>query len=251
MLPSFNYKEIKNVIQRDLSRPSIHFEQQYFAYHFQQSLENKPNTQETRCESPIRLHVLTSHSERMMRIILLRHGKPVFELKGYVRGSDLGRVAKSYELSGIVGSPPIESISAIQGSRIVVCSHLLRSIESATALGCSEVHAKDPLFCETPIPYFDGRFITMPITAWTVLLRIMWIFGFSKNGESLIDARKRAEKATERLIELAETHQNVLLVGHGFINHFIAQELKRRGWLGPSRPSSGFWGYGIYERATQ
>ncbi|MBS3935323.1 MAG: hypothetical protein KGZ43_04045 [Sulfuritalea sp.] len=64
------------------------------------------------------------------------------------------------------------------------------------------------------------------------------------------DARRRARQAAERLAELAEEHQNVLLVGHGFINHFIAKELQKSGWLGPSRPGKGFWGYGIYERTT-
>ena len=186
-----------------------------------------------------------------MRIVLLRHGKPSFELKGNIRGMDLGGLAKSYELSGIIGNPPIESISVVQGSPVFVCSHLTRSIESAKALGCSEAHIKDPLFDETPIPHFNGGRLPMPVTAWIVLLRIMWLFGFSRNGESLIDAKRRAKKAAERLIELAAAHQNVLLVGHGFINHFIAQELKRRGWIGPSKPGSGFWGYGIYERATQ
>jgi broad specificity phosphatase PhoE len=186
----------------------------------------------------------------MMRITLLRHGKPEFELKGNVRGQDLGMIARSYDLSGIVGSPPNAAVTAAQGSNIVVCSHLIRSVESARALGCFEVHVKDPLFCETAIPHFSRGSIPLPVSVWIVVLRILWLFGFSRNGESLNDARRRARQAAERLVELAEEHQNVLLVGHGFINHFIAKELQKLGWLGPSKPGAGFWGYGIYERAT-
>lgn len=185
-----------------------------------------------------------------MRITLLRHGKPVFELKGNVRGKDLGMIAKSYDMSGIVGSPPRETVTAIQGNHVVVCSHLVRSVESAKALGCSEAHVIDPLFCETAIPHFGSGSVPLPVKVWIVLLRLFWLFGFSRNGESLSDARRRARQAAERLAELAEEHQNVLLVGHGFINHFIAKELQKSGWLGPSRPGKGFWGYGIYERTT-
>jgi broad specificity phosphatase PhoE len=185
-----------------------------------------------------------------MRITLLRHGKPTFDLKGSVRAKDLGAIARSYDLSGIAGAPPIETVAAIQGGRFVVCSHLARSIESAKALGFSEIHVTEPLFCETAIPHFGSGSVSLPVGVWIVVLRILWLFGFSRNGESLINARKRARHAAERLIELAEEHQNILLVGHGFINRFIAKELKKSGWFGPSSPGTGYWGYGIYERAT-
>lgn len=57
--------------------------------------------------------------------------------------------------------------------------------------------------------------------------------------------------AALRLIELAEEHQKVLLVGHGFINHFIAKELQKGGWYGPTRPGKRFWSYGTYEQASK
>jgi hypothetical protein len=51
-------------------------------------------------------------------------------------------------------------------------------------------------------------------------------------------------------VELAEEHQDVLLVGHDFFNQLIARELRNHGWSGPSKPGNGFWEYGIYERAA-
>lgn len=186
-----------------------------------------------------------------MRITLLRHGKPAFELKGKVRAKDLGEIARSYDLSGIADVPPKETVEAAQGSCFVVCSHLERSLDSAKALGCSEIHLSDALFCETAIPHFDSGSITLPVGVWAVILRLLWLFGFSRNGESFADARKRARHAAVRLAELADEHQHVLLVGHGFINHFIAKELKKNGWSGPSKPGQGFWEYAVYEQVTR
>jgi broad specificity phosphatase PhoE len=185
-----------------------------------------------------------------MRITLLRHGKPTFELKGNVRAKDLSEIAKSYDLAGILGDPPRETVEAVQGNNKVVCSHLTRSIESAKALGYTELYLKEPLFCESAIPHFSRGSIPLPISVWVVILRLLWLFGFSRNGESFVSAKKRAKQAATTLVKLADEHQSVLLVGHGFINHFIAKELRKSGWLGPSKPGKGYWGYGVYEQAT-
>jgi hypothetical protein len=37
-----------------------------------------------------------------------------------------------------------------------------------------------------------------------------------------------------------------MLVGHGFINYFIAKELLSRDWAGPLKPGSNYWQYGEY-----
>lgn len=183
-----------------------------------------------------------------MQITLLRHGRPAYNLKGIVRGKDLGEIARSYDLSGIVDKPPPEIMEDIQIDCYVVCSHLRRSIDSAEAIGCSEVHLTDPMFRETSIPFMGRGSIPLPISVWIVVLRLMWLLGYSKNGESLTNARKRARQAAARLVELAEEHSNVLLVGHGFLNYFIAKELRRCGWSGPSRPGREYWAYTSYEQ---
>lgn len=184
------------------------------------------------------------------RITLARHGKPAFELKGSARARDLSNIARLYDESGITGAPPEETVLALRGNPVVVCSHLLRSIESAQALGYQEIHVQEPLFRETAIPHFRKGPISLPVGAWVVILRILWVLGFSRNGESLINARVRAREAASRLVQLAQEHQAVLLVGHGFINHFIAKELRKSGWFGPSKPGRGYWEYGVYEQAT-
>jgi broad specificity phosphatase PhoE len=184
-----------------------------------------------------------------MEIMLLRHGKPAFRLSGIVRASELKNVATSYDASGIIDQPPPELIDKMSGYDCVVCSDLQRSLESARALGYRDNLLMAPLFSEAAIPYFNRGFLALPISFWVVLLRLLWLFGFSQNGESFSATKVRAKQAANRLIELAEQHQRVLLVGHGFINHFIAKELKLIGWKGPKSSGRTYWEYSVYQLA--
>ncbi|NOX43669.1 MAG: phosphoglycerate mutase family protein [Gammaproteobacteria bacterium] len=181
-----------------------------------------------------------------MNITLLRHGKPEFELAGNVRACDLSDFARSYDLSGITGNPPSEVIDLTKKHKIVVCSDLPRSLQSAKALGVAEVHSASSVFTETSIPHFDNGSIKLPISLWVLLLRSLWYVGFSRNGESLSAAKNRAKLAAQELISLAKQFDKVLLVGHGLINYFIAKELLSNNWLGPSSPGRKYWEYGVY-----
>lgn len=181
-----------------------------------------------------------------MEIVLIRHGKPEFELTGKFRAGELSKLVRDYDQSGIIEAPPPEAKQKALKSNVAVCSDLARSIESANALGFKDIHLCDPVFREVAIPHFSNGSIKMSINAWALLLRSLSILGFSKNGESLSMAKKRAQIAAATLIKIAYTHEKVLLVGHGFTNFFIAKELLARNWRGPKRPGSGYWEYGEY-----
>lgn len=180
-----------------------------------------------------------------MEIILLRHGKPDTELNGVVGGKEFKQLATAYAKSGIKDFPP-ESIKQDFLSHHVVCSNLDRSIQSAKRLGLKQINLSHRLFRESDIPHFDYSFIKLPVTVWLVILRIMWLFGFSKNGESFSAAKRRAKKAAKELIELAEQNEKVILVGHGLMNRLIAKQLRCNKWLGPTSPGKKYWEYGTY-----
>jgi broad specificity phosphatase PhoE len=184
-----------------------------------------------------------------MRITLIRHGRPKFQLKGCLKAENLASIARRYDSSGIVDTPPSATIEAISGHDIAVCSHLTRSQESANALGIRDIELCDPLFAETLIPHFDRGSIAMPIGFWIVLLRLFWLLGYSKNGESVFNARSRAQRAADKLINLADGGKHVVLIGHGLFNYMIANALLKNGWTGPSRPGSDYWGFGVYKPA--
>ncbi|WP_088011127.1 hypothetical protein [Gottfriedia acidiceleris] len=76
---------------------------------------------------------------------------------------------------------------------------------------------------------------------WAVILRCLWFGGYSSNCESLNDAKIRAEKASKLLIQYAQEHSHIVLVGHGFFNLLIAKELKKNGWIANKKTSSKHW----------
>jgi broad specificity phosphatase PhoE len=181
-----------------------------------------------------------------MPITLIRHGRPGYQLTGFAKAGDLPKIAAYYDASGIEDTPPDDTINVATGHDIVVCSHLKRSQESAAALGLKVIDVTDPLFAETVIPHFSRGSITLPLGVWVILLRLLWILGFARNGESLINARTRADQAAQHLIHLTEGEKHVVLVGHGLFNHLIAGVLLKKGWVGPKKPSRHYWEHGTY-----
>ncbi|WP_415878220.1 histidine phosphatase family protein [Methylomonas sp. TEB] len=186
-----------------------------------------------------------------MDITLIRHGKPTFELKGKAKAREIGEIIRNYDLSGIADEAPENAKQRASACHVAVCSDFIRSLESARALGFADVLLSDPVFREIATPHFKQGSLTMSVNAWGILLRCMSVIGFSRNGESLSMAKRRAQVAASVLIDMAHEHQSVLLVGHGFVNYFIAQELLARNWVGPTKPGGGYWEYGVYRhRAT-
>ena len=181
-----------------------------------------------------------------MEIILLRHGKPTLELKGRINSADFKKLTVTYALSGIKDEP-VKQLKNYFKSHYIVCSDLERSIQSAKKLQVNEIHLVDQLFKETEIPYFELSYFMLPVTAWLVLFRIMWLFGFNKNGESFKAAKLRAKQAADKLIALAEENQKVLLVGHGLLNRLIAKQLRNNNWIGPVSPGKKHWEFGVYK----
>lgn len=180
-----------------------------------------------------------------MEIILLRHGKPKLELKGRIKASEFKQLVIEYAQSGIQDFPP-EELNGCFDTSYVVSSDLERSIQSATRLGFDQIHLSHNLFSETEIPHFDQSFFKMPVMAWLIIFRIMWLFGFNKNGESFSQAKIRAEQATNKLIELAQKNEKVILIGHGLMNRLIARQLRFNNWAGPTSPGKKYWEFGIY-----
>lgn len=182
-----------------------------------------------------------------MKITLLRHGKPSVDLAGYARARDLPRIARAYDEAGIIDSPPDDAKRLLSTHEVVMCSDLRRALESAQALGCGSTGIQsNPVFRETAIAHFDRGRILLPVQVWIIVLRTLWFAGFSKNGESFRAMKARARVASAELVALAGEHESVLLVGHGFLNRYIAVNLLAAGWRGPGGLNQRHWSYASY-----
>lgn len=145
--------------------------------------------------------------------------------------------------------PSQQAVEVANSCITVVCSDLPRSVESAHVLGVN-VDFIESMFREIELPHGSFPSPRLPPKFWMALFRLLCFFGYSSNGESLREAKLRASKGTQRLKEIAANNGSVLLVGHGFVNRFIAKELVSNGWQGPANPGRQFWEFGVYEYAT-
>lgn len=182
-----------------------------------------------------------------MEIILLRHGKPDFSTLQKVAIRDLPEMISGYNRSGVSQPAPDSSINMAQSCGHIVCSDLLRSIQSAHRLGLKDIDLSSPLFREVDLPVTIWPSPKMSPFFWFAFFRLIWFMGHTAKGESISLARSRAFTGMQELSQLAHKYGRVLFVGHGLLNQFIAKELLSYGWQGPKIPARKHWGYSRYK----
>lgn len=178
----------------------------------------------------------------------MRHGKVDYPPLCMLSAASFSKWVDAYNSNALdVKSEPdndIKNIAAQAGA--VICSALTRSVESARKLGVKKIHLSDSLFDEANMYIPRWNFLKLPVALWALYFRLAWFIGYTGDAESVQDAKKRALKATIRLIELAQKNNSVLFVGHGVLNGLIAKELKRKGWRMSQKLSRRYWGFGKF-----
>ncbi|MEJ1356949.1 MAG: histidine phosphatase family protein [Candidatus Sedimenticola sp. (ex Thyasira tokunagai)] len=185
-----------------------------------------------------------------MKIVILRHGKPVIPSLKKLSASSFSKWVSEYNASGLCStSKPTEQAQYCANEcNAIVCSELPRSIESAKKLKNGRIVLSDSIFNEAGLPTANWQAIKLSPKIWAVAFRILWLLGYSKSSESFREAKLRASEAVERLIEIALESESVVFVGHGVYNRILANELRSRGWSGPKNPGSKYWAFGVYEQ---
>jgi len=187
----------------------------------------------------------------MLQILLVRHGKPAFDDWTPVAGAAFATWVRGYDEAPIdvtVPPPPRLRAQAL-AMGCVATSTLRRACESAALLAADRAFVCEPIFAEAGLPSSIHLTLALAPRHWAFLLRVAWFCGLSHRAESLRDARTRAHRAAERLVELAREHGSVMLVGHGVMNAFISRALRRMGWHG-SASGSAFWSVVALQRAA-
>lgn len=187
----------------------------------------------------------------MLRIVIVRHGRPTVHLPSRIRPSQMRDVFRRYNASGIDRSvpPPVAVQYLARSAGRILASDLPRAMESARMLAPRRRVQADRVFREAglPTPRFGSNGVD-PALGGT-LLRLLWFVGWAPNGESVARARTRATSAIRLLTDLSERDGSVLLVGHGIFNSLLAWELCNQGWAGPRFLRGAYWSFGVYERA--
>lgn len=183
-----------------------------------------------------------------MEIFLLRHGKPDIPPLDGVSPLTFGCWIQAYNAAGL-DQQEIASQQALNNAaqcRVIVCSALKRSLESARALEAEKIILSDPVFNEAGLPFGKRSWPKLSPQLWAIYYRILWLIGYFSGSESYEQTKIRAKTATRQLHDLALKHKSVLLVGHGVFNRMLARELRNLGWQGPSSPGTDYWHAGCY-----
>lgn len=109
----------------------------------------------------------------------------------------------------------------------------------------------EPSLREVGFPESIGVPIRLSPGTWVMLARAAQLVNACESEECVHDVRARATAVVERLAALADEHRTVLAIGHGWFNHFVASELRKRRWRGPMRPSAGYWATTAYTRSVR
>jgi broad specificity phosphatase PhoE len=181
-----------------------------------------------------------------MEITLIRHGRSQLDVKKSITCHEFTDWVQQYNSVGVVEEScyPKEALKKINEAHLVITSDLKRSIDSASLLRTNVKTISSSLYREIELPVTSKNISGIKLSSdiWAVLLRILWFSGYSTNCESYNSAKKRAEAATNNIIEHTSKHKKVVLVGHGFFNRLIAKELQNKGWKRKTKITSKHWG---------
>jgi broad specificity phosphatase PhoE len=174
----------------------------------------------------------------MMKIYLVRHGKPAFSSDQWSMQMNTVGYAKFMKRYRHIGITPdqdkaMEVARMVPANALFLSSDLKRAVQTAIAITGSTEIRQEKIFREVSLPIFrlPGKAKCARWWRLSVALRYWGLCGKMENNE---DSKVRVEKAAKQLAQSA-TDQDVVLFGHGFMNYFIAKELARFGWQGAVR----------------
>lgn len=195
-----------------------------------------------------------------MKIILLRHGQPdmtAWSGRRMLSAEDFWLWVEAYHWAPLLASEQVESMrktmpdaalkELVANADFVVCSNLRRSIDSAELLQ-RQPDIMDPMFREAELPIVTWRWLKLSANAWLLLSRLLWFLGASHHVESFATMKRRASLAAAQLMAYSAERRQIIVVGHGLFNRFLAKELIASGMCGPKKTASRYWQYSLYEK---
>ncbi len=159
-----------------------------------------------------------------MQITLYRHAEPEVSGDEIISGAKFALWVKKYNAAGIKKFDwPENKLD------FVFSSNLPRSYETAKVFG--KVVKQHVILREAEVPLFSFPPIKLPAKYWLFLARFLWFCGMQKDCESFSAMQQRVKNIVDKIEEIPQESEQLIIVGHGFINRFIKKELIKRNWL--------------------
>jgi broad specificity phosphatase PhoE len=186
-----------------------------------------------------------------MEITLIRHGKSQWQQSGWLSPAEFAEWIKAYDLHGVSEDDGIPQMTfeKVKKANYLVVSPLPRAVHSANVLKLSCPFEVNHLFreVEMPVPFINLAF-KLPVNVWLIIARILWLCGYARNAESYQEAKQRAKLAAGQLCKYAAQHGHVVVVGHGWFNRLLGNELKQRQWTLERDKSFRHWQAVTYKK---
>lgn len=184
------------------------------------------------CLDFINLEDLSENVQGLVQIIIVRHGEPAMEKKGWINRDQAIRYTEMYDSVGVYDFDKKPVCLQPQELDTVYTSKLPRAIDTAEkTLGGEFVIQHEARFNEFERKVIKFPNIKLPRKFWSITTRLVWMMGFNHKGiESFSDAKKRARKSALYLDGKARNNGKTLLFAHGFLNKYVKKYLKKEGY---------------------
>lgn len=183
-------------------------------------------------------------------IIVSRHGRPALDRSAgpKLTWQEYRDWWDRYEAGSLADdqTPPDKLKAAVADVDLVLSSVRPRAKETANWATDGRDPEPHEVFNEAPLPPPRFKSRTYLPKTWNIFARTAWLWGHRLDGESVDEARTRAERAAEKLHAAAEG-QSVYLAAHGWFNRMLRRPLKRLGWVCVYDGGDNYWSYRVYE----
>ncbi len=179
--------------------------------------------------------------EDINQIVLIRHGEPNIDKKGWRNREEAVKYIYSYDSVGVIPFDFIPLCVPFRQDAVIYHSPLPRAKHTASLLFGYRQMIEDVRFREFERKVFRFINVKLPLGFWIGTSRILWLMGMNKRDiESFKNAKKRAKDNALFLISQADTHGVVVLVAHGFHNKYVMKYLQHQGWKKVRKDGNGY-----------
>ena len=161
-----------------------------------------------------------------MKIVLIRHLKVVRRRSFFLTSKEFDESIRRYDTSAV--NP---STLKIQSEDFPVCyaSTKFRAIETAKLIYNGNFIATDELV-EVPNASPFIHWLKMPGLFRSIIGRLLWFFNYEGMPETRAGSMLRASEFIDHLLKT--THEDTLIVTHGFFMHCLSKVLRKKGFKG-------------------